>query len=217
MLVAKGRVSAQSTARPVRENGKTTVKRLLAVGRKELQRSGPINFRLDRVLKLAKVSPSSLYHHFGNRVGLLTALEFEVSYSNTMRELEMLRTYIASTDDPDSIFKAVKIVFSLGGSPLGRQRRRHRVETLATASRNPALRELLADAQREGTEVLIEVLRLAMEKRRVTPRYPVEGLAYLWQSLLVGRVLVDLTDDDQLDKAWEETATAALCAVLTGN
>jgi len=214
---AKRRSTAQSTANPVRKNGKATVKRLLEAGREELQQSGPINFRLDRVLKLAKVSPSSLYHHFGNRDGLLTALEFERLYADIMREMEMLRAYIASTDDPEAIFKATELAFSLAGKTSGRERRQHRVETLAAASRNPALRELLADAQRDGSAIHAEIIQMALQKRRETPNHPIEGISYVVQSLLVGRILVDMMDDDDLGKAWEETATAAVRALLTGN
>lgn len=215
--VAKQAGSAKGTANPIRKNGKATVKRLLDAGREELQMSGPINFRLDRVLKLAKVSPSSLYHHFGNRDGLLTALEFERSYADMMREMEMLRAYIASTDDPEALFKATELTFSLAGKSSGRERRQHRVETLAAASRNPVLRAMLADAQREGSAIHAEIIQMALQKRRETPNHPIDGISYVVQSLLVGRILVDMMDDDDLGKAWEETAIAAVRAVITGS
>ena len=203
--------------RRTRANGEATVARLLAHGRTELQQSGAIGFNVERVLRKAKVSPSSLYHHFGSRDGFIAALEFEGSYSNVMREIEMLRSYIISTDDPEAFFKASELVLSLAGKPAGRERRRHRIETLVAATRNPALRKILADAQRDGTAQYIEVLRLALEKRKEVPHYPVEGIAYVVQSMLVGRIIVDLLDDDELGKAWEQTALAAMRAVLTGS
>ena len=191
------------------------MQRLLKFGREELEQAGAVGFNVDRVLRRAKVSTSSLYHHFGNRDGFIVAVEFERSYNDLVREIEMLRTYVVSTDDPDALIKASEFVLTLGGEPRGKERRRHRVETLAAATRNPALRRMLSDAQREGTAKYMDVLRLAMEKRRGEPRYPIEGIAYLVQSILLGRVLVDLMDDDELGKAWETTALGAIRAVLS--
>lgn len=210
---AKPRPTTQSTANPVRKNGKATVKRLLEVGRKELEQSGALGFNVDRVLRRTKISPSSLYHHFGNRDGLLAALEFERLHSDTMREIDMLRTYVLSTDDPDALTKAAEFALTLAGEPRGKERRQHRFETLAAAGRNLALRRMLAEAQREGTAKYVEILRLAMEKRGETPRYPIEGIAYLVQSILLGRMLVDLMDDDELGKAWKTTALGAIRAI----
>jgi AcrR family transcriptional regulator len=191
------------------------MQRLLKFGREELEQAGAVGFNVDRVLRRAKVSTSSLYHHFGNRDGFIVAVEFERSYNDLVREIEMLRTYVVSTDDPDALIKASEFVLTLGGEPRGKERRRHRVETLAAATRNPALRRMLSDAQREGTAKYMDVLRLAMEKRGGEPHYPIEGIAYLVQSILLGRVLVDLTDDDELGKAWETTALGAIRAVLS--
>ena len=191
------------------------MQKLLKFGREELARAGAIGFNVDRVLRKAKVSTSSLYHHFESRDGFIAALEFERSYDDLMREIEMLRSYVASTDDPDAFFKAAELALALAGDHRGKARRRHRIESLAAAARNPGLRKLLADAQRDGTAQYMEVLRLAMDKRGETPRYPIDGIAYVVQSLLVGRILVDLTDDDELGKAWETTALGAIRAVLS--
>ena len=198
-----------------RSNGQATMQRLLKFGREELEQAGAVGFNVDRVLRRAKVSTSSLYHHFGNRDGFIVAVEFERSYNDLVREIEMLRTYVVSTDDPDALIKASEFVLTLGGEPRGKERRRHRVETLAAATRNPALRRMLSDAQREGTAKYMDVLRLAMEIRGGEPRYPIEGIAYLVQSILLGRVLVDLMDDDELGKAWETTALGAIRAILS--
>ncbi len=191
------------------------MQKLLKFGREELEQAGALGFNVDRVLRRAKVSTSSLYHHFDNRDGFIVAVEFERSYGEIVREIDMLRTYVTSTDDPDALTKATEFALTLAGEPRGKERRQHRFETLAAAGRNPALRRMLADAQREGTAKYMEVLRLAVEKRGEEPRYPIEGIAYLVQSILLGRMLVDLVDDDELGKAWQTTALGAIRAILS--
>lgn len=202
--------AAQPAARRTRSNGQATVQKLLKFGREELDQVGTLGFNVDRVLQRAKVSASSLHHHFGNRDGFIVALEFERSYADMIREIELLRNYVASTSDTDALLKASEVVLSLGGDTRGKERRRHRIETLAAASHNPALQQMLADSQRDGTAMYIDVLRIAVKGRAGKYRYPIEGIAYLAQSILIGRILVDLMDDEALGKAWENTALGAL-------
>jgi|GEM_PF-1246457 len=192
------------------------MQKLLKFGGEELARTGVIDFNVDRVLRRARVSTSSLVHHFGNRDGFLAALAYEHAHANMMREIDLLRSYILSTDDPDAIVKAYQFALSLSGDEVGRARRRHRIESIAAAGRNPGLSRILIDFQRNGTAQYIEVLRLAMEKRGTTSPFPIEGVAYVMQSLLLGRILVDLVNDDELAKAWEVTALGAVRAVIAG-
>ena len=191
------------------------MQKLLKFGGEELARTGVIDFNVDRVLRRAKVSTSSLFHHFGNRDGFIAALDYDRAHANMMREIDMLRTFILSNGDPDAIFKAYQFALSLSGDALGRERRRQRIESLAVAGRNPGLHRLLADFQRDGTSQYVEVLRLAMDKRGDTPAFQIEGVAYVMQSLLVGRILVDLVDNDDLAKAWEAAALGAVRAILS--
>jgi AcrR family transcriptional regulator len=192
------------------------MQKLMTFGGEELSRVGALGFNVERVLRKAKVSTSSLVHHFGNRDGFIAALEYERAHANMMREIDMLRSFILSTDDPDAIFKAYEFALALSGDQLGRERRRQRIESLAAAGRNPGLLRLLTDFQRDGTAQYIDVLRLAVEKRGVTPAFPIEGVAYVMQSLLIGRVLVDLmSEDNDLVKAWEAAALGAVTAIFS--
>ena len=209
------RRKTKAAARRTRSNGRATMQKLMKFGGEELSRAGALGFNVERVLRKAKVSTSSLVHHFGNRDGFIAALEYERAHANMMREIDMLRSFILSTDDPDAIFKAYQFALSLSGDALGRERRRQRIESLAVAGRNPGLHRLLVDFQRDGTSQYVEVLRLAMDKRGDSPPFPIEGVAYVMQSLLVGRILIDLMDDDDLGKAWESAALGAVRAILS--
>lgn len=204
----KRRNSQHRQKRSSRENGRRTTELLLKLGREELERVGVVDFKLDRVLRRAETTYSSFYHHFGNRDGFLAALAFERSYDNLKSEIDSLRAYIESSDDPRSILRALEFIFKSSGTARARDRRRHRLESLTQAHRSPGLRRALADAQREGTNLLVEVMHLAAEKSGMSPRQPIPGFAYILQSLLFGRALVDLVDDQELEKQWVESATA---------
>ncbi|MEI2422581.1 hypothetical protein V6O07_20045, partial [Arthrospira platensis SPKY2] len=69
-------------------------------------------------------------------------------------------------------------------------------------------------SQIDGTRELASILAGAVERGLIWPEAPLDGIAYWFQSVLVGRILVDLADDPQLDAAWVATASASIRAVL---
>lgn len=197
-----------------RANGRATVERLLAFGRKELAEYGAVDFNLDRVLRKSKVSRSSLYHHFQNRSGFVNALEIEIVYRDLMLDLEVMRSFILGSSDVEEIFASIEFALSASTGDAERRRRGHRVQSLAAANSNQELHRILAAAQRDGTDHFAETLRLAVEKGTFVIDQPIRGVAYLVQSILVGRVLVDLVDDGGIEKEWVAATMVALRRLL---
>ena len=183
-------------------------------GREELERSGTVNFSLDTVLRRSKVSRSSLYHHFTSREGFIVALEFERAYARQMRELEGMRAFFAAATSDEQIFSALEAGLVAAGKSGGRIRRQHRVETLAAAIRSEELRKILASAQVEGTAHFKETLEQASARGIITLRAPIDGVAHLIQSLFVGRILVDLVNDQQVDADWVSAAMTTIRHLL---
>ena len=206
----------KSAPRSTRANGRATVAVLLKHGRDELERSGTVEFSLDTVLRRSKVSRSSLYHHFTSREGFIVALEFERSYARQMRELELMRAFFTNATSDEQIFVTFEAGLVAAGKSDGRLRRQHRVETLAAAMRSDQLRKMLANAQVEGTAYFKETLKQAADRGVITLRAPIDGVAYVMQSLFVGRILVDLVDDQQVDADWVTAAMTTIRHLLGG-
>jgi len=186
------------------------MKRLLASGREELARSGAVGFNIEQVLRKSKVSRSSLYHHFQGREGLLVALELERVYTDLLRELDLMRTCMLETTDLSAMFGAIEFALTVAGQEAGKARRRQRVETIAAGNHSRAIRQVLVEAQIKGSQYFAETLQAAVDKGVFTLAAPVDGVSYLIQSLFVGRILVDLTDDDRLDKEWVNATMVVL-------
>ena len=206
----------KSGPRGTRTNGRATVAVLMRYGREELERSGTVEFILDTVLRRSKVSRSSLYHHFTSREGFVVALEFERSYARQMRELEGIRAFFTIATSDEQIFSALEAGLVAAGKSAGRLRRQHRVETLAAAIRSEELRKILASAQVEGTAHFKETLEQASARGIITLRAPIDGVAHLIQSLFVGRILVDLVNDQKVDADWVSAAMTTIRHLLGG-
>ena len=219
-MVTKRKTAAkrtpQTAARSTRANGLATVELLKRHGREELERSGAVNFNLDSVLRRSKVARSSVYHHFTSRAGFIVALEFERSFNRQMQELEVLRAFFYSANNDEEIFRALEAGLVAAGKKEGRLRRQHRVETLAAAMRSKELHQILAEAQVAGTAHFKETIDNTAKRGVITLRAPIDGVAYLMQSMFVGRTLADLVDDEKVDADWVAAAMTTIRHLLGG-
>jgi hypothetical protein len=92
--------------------------------------------------------------------------------------------------------------------------RQRRISSLAASHNSAAIREVLAHDQQTGTEVLARVIEKARDNGLCNPIEPILGVAYVIQSMLVGRILVDISEDQALDTQWEDAAIATLRQIL---
>lgn len=203
-----------STARRKRADGLKTIERILEVAESEMSQFGLADFNLDRVIEKAGVARSSVYHHFGGRNGLIAALET----SSTMRSLErgmaQFDSMLNDLTSGEEAFAFIELGIRLFGSQENRQLRQRRITSLAACQSASAIREVLAKDQRWGTEVFARVLEKSKDRGLCDPVEPFMGLAYVIQSMLVGRILVDISDDPELDRQWEDAAIATLRLML---
>lgn len=185
-------------------NGAATVETLIHFGVLELQRSGSINFNLESVLRESGVARGSLYHHFGSRHGLISHCEAALLKSSLKAENELIRSVIESGENGEELFDLLASFTRINGSPALQEQRGRRVRTLAASVEDEHLRQLIAESQITGSTFLMESFVIAQQRGLIAPRIPINALVYLIQALFLGRVLVDITDDQPLSDAVNE-------------
>lgn len=182
---------------------------LIKFGVEELQRSGSINFNLENVLRESGVARGSLYHHFGNRHGLISHCEAVLLKSSLKNENEIIRSVIESGKSGEELFELLASFTRINGSDALRQQRGRRIRTLAASVEDESLRTLIAESQMKGSAYLVESFTIARDKGLIAPRIPLDALVYLMQAMFLGRILVDITGDtclsDSVNEATVET------------
>jgi AcrR family transcriptional regulator len=207
-------MDTEDASRRTRRDGRATVSLVMRVAAEELDASGPVAFNLDRVIDVAGVSRSSVYHHFGSRAGLITAVEGSRMLDAYQEANVATREVVRSVKSGEQFFEFVESVFAAGGGADAQARRNRRVASLAAAEQMPGLHELMRDAQRSGMDYYEETLQMAKDRGLIDPQVPLRGIANFIQSVLVGRVLVDLLEDAEADADWVTTTMVALRCLL---
>ena len=214
MAPKKDDKTSSSTPRRKRADGLRTIATVLAAAETEVNEVGYVNFNLDRVIEKSGVARSSVYHHFGGRDGLIAALET----SNIVRSLGAGLTEMESLLDQftsgEEAFKLIELGVRLSGQSEQREIRQRRISSLAAAHGSSAIRAMLAKTQTNGTREFTRIIEKLRDRGMCSPVEPVNGVAHMIQSMLVGRILIDIADDPQLDKEWEDVAVHTLRLLL---
>lgn len=200
--------------RRTRADGRETAQKILKYAEQELTSAGLVNFNLDRVIEASGVSRSSVYHHFGGREGVIAAAEAEFLRETLFAGLSEMEQILLNVSSGEEAFALVEIGVLISGSDDQKELRRRRISTLAITPNSPATKKIMSEWQSAGTKRFAQLIRNLKNKGFCYPVEPIDGIAHLIQSMLLGRVLVDILDDPTAEAEWAKSASATLRLLL---
>ncbi|MEY3806962.1 MAG: hypothetical protein RIR69_1774 [Actinomycetota bacterium] len=207
-------VPDDSTNKKRRINGIETSRRVLDIATQELETHGPANFNLDRVLATSGVSRGSVYHHFGNRDGLIMAVELHRLQRNLQANDLALREVLAQVSTPEEAYAILEAGLAVAASEQQRATRLDRFASFAASKHAPAIRLGLRELQQKAEREFSITLRMAKDKGFIDPVEPIEGTANFIQGFLLGRMVVDVLDSPESDQQWHVIAATVLKSLL---
>lgn len=196
---------------PTTSTAGNTRQRILAAAVTVLRTRGADAIRIEDILITAKASASSLYHHFGDRQGLVKAA------------VAVLNEHLAASEDPghlDAGYAArtheefcdyiVGQLRRAATSDENRTRRTLRVQGAAAAIGEPPA----ADTQFQVlvTSTIAALFEDAKARRIINPELDSFAYCAWFQSMLLGQLLTEPTQPDV--ERWLEIATPAALAPL---
>ena len=197
-----------------RSDGLRTISKIVEFAAKELDEVGAVQFNLDRVIEKSGVSRGSIYHHFGDRDGLIVAVEVSETVQILTSGNERMRRLFSEAHSGEEIIQGIESAIRAGDRGRGRNYRRRRIAGLATAQHSSAIAQALAEVQVSETAYFVETLRIGIDKGFIQPCEPLVGTADVIQSLLVGRILVDILNNEERDETWVLAAIEVFRALL---
>lgn len=206
-----GTTESGSSTRRTRSDGRETAAKILKFAEDELNQFGYVNFNLDRVIEKSGVSRSSVYHHFGGREGVIAGVETHRLAAWLDNGLTEMQELLANIKSGEEAFALVELgIVMVSGSPEQQDIRRQRISTLAMSYNSPATQKHLKEVQAEGTQRFAEIIRELKNRGLCNPIEPIEGTAHFIQSILLGRVLVDILDDPVANQHWQQSTISVL-------
>jgi hypothetical protein len=145
---------------------------------------------------------------------LISRCEAELLKKSLKADNEGVRLLINMGVSGKELFEILALQIRTNGSPDALARRQRRIRTLALAMEDANLRAMLTEAQDKGSKFFAESLALAQEKGLIRPIVDLEALSYLVQSMFLGRILVDNTENAVLSDGINEATITALEKLL---
>lgn len=182
--------------------------RILRAALTSLEQGGEQSVRIRDITDALGVSVGAIYHHFGSREGLIVAARIEQFNGAMTDDAERLRQLIEESTDVDDFYARAETLTreAYGSGRAGF--RRMRAEVVGVAQHNADLGQALADAQRERTNQMVEIVALAKSRGFVDPSLDDRAVATLIQALPLGLVLDDVNRDEPMEReAWFALAT----------
>lgn len=186
---------------------------ILAVAMELLDERGPDGFTIDDVLVRSDTSASSLYHHFGNRDGLVLAAEGERYRQTMMREDRgnLDGGFAARTTEELFDFVAAQLR-RIATDPDNRQVRRDRFAVVGRALTSPRLAAGARSYQERMLDVIVEVFDDAQARGLIDQDLDTRAYCAWFHGMTLGRTA---TEGGTVDgEAWLRVAIPAALAPL---
>lgn len=171
--------------------------------------------RIPEICEATGVNYGSVYHHFGSREGVIDAA-YNMIFSRLVEEdIRTFRQVDESVETIDEYIRVMQpIVTKLSSGPDRKARRAMRIRIVAAASTRPRLKELIGETQARLTADLTRLTSSAQQKGWLRDDIPAHALAVLFQILIFGRALDDVSAEPIEEEAWELSSSVLFVDLL---
>ena len=188
--------------------------RILDHARRELDEFGPVKFNITRVIEESGVSKSSVYHHFGGRDGVISAVEVQRLIDERLANNAIIGQILANVNSGEECLDVIEAGLHLASNAIGRKNRSHRIAVVASAQHIPVLTESVAEETPIADAALTDMLAGARDRGLITPAESLEDIARYMSSMFIGRSAVDTYESEEFDAAWIRMSMGVLRGFL---
>ena len=171
--------------------------------------------RIPEICDATGVNYGSVYHHFGSREGVIDAA-YDMIFSRFVEEdlalFERVNDSVETLEEYVTVMQP--IVATLSSGPARKKRRAMRIRIVAAAATRPRLKELIGETQARLTDELRRLTEMAQKKEWLRDDLPAEVFAVLFQILIFGRALDDVSRDPVDEELWEASIAVLFADLL---
>jgi AcrR family transcriptional regulator len=192
-----------------------TRRSLLEVAIEMVEEGGEAALRVDEVARRAGFTKPVVYTHFGDRDGLVIAVQTE-RYTRSLQYgltglVEQANRCRSCDEFVDLIERWLRSFFS----PEGAKRRAFRIDVLGSAISRPALQASVQNANRAQADGVAFLVELAQARGWMPPHYDPVTVGIWITGVLLSRHLAEMAPDGYDTKAWDNLTLHAVLSLIT--
>jgi AcrR family transcriptional regulator len=193
-----------------------TIALVLQVTNKYLLSGGEAAVRVQEISKAANVSIGSIYHHFGDRDGLIRAAYVERFRNAIQDDIERVKRFMARMHSAKEMAEHYDEMLAFLNHHFEQFPARDQATTIGSTTGRPPLREAIIEVQSELTSSLAEVMQLLKDRGILKPHLDPRAAAVLTLGMLHGRVISELDRNPVNDECWNTAFLTAFSGLFVG-
>jgi len=200
---------SKATPQPVQSRARDTIDAVIQVTNEALKAGGEAAVRIQDISAKSHVSVGSIYHHFGDRDGLIRATyvhNFSAAITEDIQRAKRWWQNIHNASELDSHREEMQEFLN---SHFSHQSPLERAAIIGNSAGRPILRESLATVQHQLTDELTEVMQMLQDRGILRKDVKPRAVSVMILGMLFGRVVAMLDNDPVDDSSWNDAMLAA--------
>jgi AcrR family transcriptional regulator len=211
---ARPAASSRSGPSVTTPRGRSTRDRVLDVVLAMLEEGGEVAVRIDEVRDRSGVSIGSLYHHFGDRDGLIVAAQVRRFARFAEAEIAALSDIVERSEDVDQFRRAIRQLTLHSASQLRTAERWARVAVLASSVGRPELAEEVRAIQTRLTDEFQAHVAQGQARGFFRSDLDPRAVALFVEAYSLGLVLNELDERPVSEQSWEKVVWSVIDALI---
>ena len=203
-----------SPSRNKQQRAQITIQTVIDATIQVMRTSGESGVRIQEISEMTGVSIGSIYHHFGDRSGLIREALLYQFAANARQDIERIRTWIANIHSTQDLSANYERMVKFLSQHFEHQSALERAAIVGTMTARPELREALSLVQHDLTDSLTEAMQVlkdrGMLKEFINPR----AAATLMSGMLFGKVIAELDTEPVSDFDWNRAMLSSLSGMI---
>lgn len=197
-------------------NEQSTKERLLEAAIVMINEKGEAGVRVEELLREVGVSAPTMYHHFGNREGLILAAQVERFIRTLRTDFPIVIAAFNRSETVEDLKEAVRIAVTFRGDASRMERQMQRLNALGSAYARPELAAGIVKAHEDIVRQVADAMRPFQERGMIRADIDLEMVVAWFNGTVLGAQLLEIAPSTLDISKWAEIMTDAVEHILFG-
>lgn len=199
----------RSIPQPKQARAKDTVNLVISEANRAIENGGESSVRIQEISAQTGVSIGSIYHHFGDRDGLIRATYVHNFAANIQEDIARARRFMNKMHSTQEIAEHYDEMLAFLVDHFKHVPADKRANIIGNTTGRPLLRAALAEVQHGLTEQLTEVMQLLHDRGMLKPHLSPRAAAVMVLGMLHGRIVAEIDTSPVSETDWNQAMISA--------
>lgn len=208
--------SQKPAPQPKQARAHDTIDTVLAATNKAMAQGGESAVRVQEISEATKVSIGSIYHHFGDRDGLIRAAYVQTFRLTIQKDIERVKKFMTRMTSAKEMAEHYDEMLAFLNHHFEQFPARDRANTIGSTTGRPLLRDAVVAVQTELTTGLTEVMQLLKDRGILKAHLDPRAAAVMTLGMLHGRVIAEFDSTPVKNEDWNASMLTAFSGLFVG-